>query len=85
MKTYLCDVKAMLLKEKYPGGVSHRQRILALEEKQKDLQNDGYSYFDNGYENTSQQVNGAGSPPTHPPVKSIKKIGKRLMLRESDE
>lgn len=78
----------MLLKEKYPGGVSQRQRILALEEQEQLLQSDGYSYFDNGYDPThSDQTlsDGAGSPTNDSPIKTNRKIGKRLMLRESDE
>lgn len=74
----------MLLKEKYPGGVSQRQRILALEEQEYQLQRDGYSYFDNGYEPASSDISlsdGAGSP-----TSSVnRKIGKRLVIRESDE
>lgn len=36
----------MLLNEKYPSGVSQRQRILALEEEYN--HHDGYTYYDNG-------------------------------------
>jgi carnitine O-acetyltransferase len=80
----------MLLKEKYPGGVSQRQRILALEEKEYQSQSDGYSYFDNGYEPSNNNSDhtlsdgGAGSPPKVG-VKINRKVGKRLMLRESDD
>lgn len=79
----------MLLKEKYPGGVSHRQRILALEEQEELLQSDGYSYFDNGYDpahsDNTLSDSGAGSPPTNSLIKSNRKVGKRLILRESDD
>lgn len=83
----------MLLKEKFPGGVSQRQRILALEEQEYQSQSDGYSYFDNGYEPATSDhtlSDGAGSPTTTheggmSPTKSSRKIGKRLLLRESDE
>lgn len=72
----------MLLKEKYPGGVSQRQRILALEEQEHQLNRDGYSYFDNGYEPTSSDLSdGAGSS-----TSSInRKVGKRLVIRENDD
>ncbi|KAG1289404.1 hypothetical protein G6F66_009390 [Rhizopus arrhizus] len=46
LQKYLIDVKAMLLNEKYPSGVSQRQRILALEEEYN--HHDGYTYYDNG-------------------------------------
>lgn len=36
----------MLLNEKYPSGVSQRQRILALEEEYN--HHNGYTYYDNG-------------------------------------
>lgn len=83
----------MLLKERYPGGVSQRQRILALEEQAYQLQNDGYSYFDNGYEPATSDhtlSDGAGSPTTTTdsgmsPTRTGRKIGKRLVIRESDE
>ncbi|KAI7902900.1 acyltransferase ChoActase/COT/CPT [Cokeromyces recurvatus] len=53
LRNYLTDVRTMLLKEKYPGGVSHRQRILALEEQ---WYQDGYSYFDNGHDTLPQKT-----------------------------
>ncbi|GAN05695.1 carnitine acetyl transferase [Mucor ambiguus] len=93
LKKFLNDIKTMLLKEKYPGGVSQRQRILALEEQAYQLQNDGYSYFDNGYEPATSDhtlSDGAGSPTTTldsdiSTMRTSRKIGKRLVLRESDE
>jgi carnitine O-acetyltransferase len=80
----------MLLKEKYPGGISHRQRILALEEQESINQNDGYSYFDNGYDQFSSDnalSDSAGSQSGEKsPTQSInRKIGKRLLIRESDD
>lgn len=81
----------MLLKEKYPGGISHRQRILALEEQEYQLQSDGYSYFDNGYDpnNSDQTLSDGGVAGSSPPKDGVKiinrKIGKRLLIRESDD
>lgn len=79
----------MLLKEKYPGGVSQRQRMLALEEQEYQAQADGYSYFDNGYEpalsDHTLSDSGAGSSPSDRSVRSNRKIGKRLVIRESDD
>lgn len=60
----------MLVNEKYPSGVSQRQRILALEEEEYDY-NDGYNYYDNG----------SGPTPTH---STGRKIGKRLVLHENE-
>lgn len=78
----------MLLKEKYPGGISQRQRILALEEQEYQSQSDGYSYFDNGYEpaysDHTLSDSGAGSP-TNNDTRTNRKIGKRLLIRESDD
>lgn len=78
----------MLMKEKYPGGVSQRQRILALEEQEYQLQSDGYSYFDNGY----QAANEASSSPSTQDnsssdsiQKANRKVGKRLVIRENEE
>ncbi|GAA5804870.1 acyltransferase ChoActase/COT/CPT [Helicostylum pulchrum] len=88
LKKYLNDVKVMLLKEKYPGGISQRQRILALEEQEYQSQSDGYSYFDNGYEpaysDHTLSDSGAGSP-TNNDIRTNRKIGKRLLIRESDD
>lgn len=79
----------MLLKEKYPGGLSQRQRTLALEEQEYQAQNDGYSYFDNGYEpahsDHTLSDSGAGSSPSDLSIRTNRKIGKRLLLRESDD
>lgn len=68
----------MLLKEKYPGGLSQRQRLLAMEEAHE-LSN-GYSYFDNGQDDRFSDTSSQGSHSTS----NYRKIGKRLMLRESD-
>jgi carnitine O-acetyltransferase len=85
----LTDIQAILLKEKYPTGVSQRQRVLELEEAEMNNVN-GYSYFDNG---EFQQINkgdgssesdqssfGGSQSPTH-----RKKVGKRLVLHETDD
>lgn len=84
----MIDIKVMLIKERYPGGISQRQRILALEEQEYHSQSDGYSYFDNGYEpahsDHTLSDSGAGTPPS-PSKMPRKKIGKRLLIRESDD
>ncbi|RCH98977.1 hypothetical protein CU098_002287, partial [Rhizopus stolonifer] len=89
LKKFLMEIKAMLIKEKYPGGISQRQRILALEEQAQQALNDGYSYFDNGYEaansdHTLSDSGGAGSPPS-PTTKTVRKVGKRLLIRENED
>ncbi|KAI8146043.1 acyltransferase ChoActase/COT/CPT [Fennellomyces sp. T-0311] len=77
LESYLLDLQSMLMKEKYPGGLSQRQRLLAMEEAHEMI--NGYSYFDNGEysssDNSSQSS--AGSPTT-------RKVGKRLVLRQSN-
>ncbi|KAI8980801.1 acyltransferase ChoActase/COT/CPT [Pilobolus umbonatus] len=91
VKKFLADIKVMLQKEKYPGGISQRQRILALEDQEYKFANDGYSYFDNGYDFTASDhtlSDGAGSPIDGSEKsfgRSPRKVGKRLLLRESDE
>lgn len=70
LQKYLIEIKGMLVNEKYPSGVSQRQRILALEEEEYDY-NDGYNYYDNG----------SGPTPTH---STGRKIGKRLVLHENE-
>jgi len=81
------------LKEKYPTGISQRQRVLEMQEAEMDNSN-GYSYFDNGdlvklaNDNLS---NGSetdisslsASPPRN--TQQRKKVGKRLVLHETDE
>ncbi|KAI8987359.1 acyltransferase ChoActase/COT/CPT [Mycotypha africana] len=103
LKNYLIDIKTMLLKEKYPGGVSQRQRILALEEQEYQIQINGYGYFDAGYEpNNEQQTLSSVKEATqvtasstssdyaadqkhHDPSKINHRIGKRLVIRESED
>jgi carnitine O-acetyltransferase len=73
----LTDIQALLIKEKYPTGVSQRQRVLELEEMVYQDNLDGYNYFDNG---DFQSESDSGTSTT-----SIKKIGKRLVLHETEE
>ncbi|KAL7322497.1 carnitine O-acetyltransferase yat1 [Mucor circinelloides] len=93
LKTYLTDVQALLLKEKYPTGISQRQRVLELQEAEFE-NNSGYSYFDNG--DLVKLANGnlsngsesdLSSLSTSPPrtTQQRKKVGKRLVLHETDE
>ncbi|KAI9310142.1 acyltransferase ChoActase/COT/CPT [Dichotomocladium elegans] len=72
LETYLFDIQAMLLKEKYPGGLSQRQRLLAMEEAHEMI--NGYSYFDNG-DDTFSDTSSQGSTPS-----ITRKVGKRLVL-----
>lgn len=85
-------MQTILLKEKYPTGVSQRQRVLEMEEDEMNNVN-GYSYFDNG-EFEERLANGAGdgasSESDHSSFSSQstthrKKVGKRLVLHETDE
>ncbi|KAI7887705.1 acyltransferase ChoActase/COT/CPT [Mucor mucedo] len=79
LKTYLMDIQALLMKEKYPTGVSQRQRVLEMEEAERDHVN-GYSYFDNADQSLdSSSTSSAGSQSPR------KKVGKRLVLHETDE
>jgi carnitine O-acetyltransferase len=70
LQQYLLDIQQMMTNEKYPGGMSQKQRLLAMEEAHALV--NGYSYFDNGEEDhysvgTSNSddngvaVNGGGS------------------------
>ncbi|OBZ84040.1 putative mitochondrial carnitine O-acetyltransferase [Choanephora cucurbitarum] len=85
LKQYLTDVQGLLLKEKYPTGLSRRQRVLELQEAAEQA-NDGYSYFDNG---DSQKTENSGnesdvsSMGSHSSIQR-KKVGKRLVLHEMD-
>jgi carnitine O-acetyltransferase len=92
LKAYLTDIQAILLKEKYPTGVSQRQRVLEMEEAELTNVN-GYSYFDNGDfqarlangdSSESDQSSFSGQSPTHSTTHR-KKVGKRLVLHETDE
>ncbi|KAI7852059.1 acyltransferase ChoActase/COT/CPT [Circinella umbellata] len=76
LEAYLLDVQGMLMKEKYPGGLSQRQRLLAMEEAHEMI--NGYSYFDNGdvASDTSSHTSNSSSSVT-------RKVGKRLVLREN--
>lgn len=96
LEIYLTDIQALLLKEKYPTGISQRQRILEIQEAGLDSV-DGYSYFDNGeliklannnsnnHSNSSEsdQSSFSASSPTRSTQR--KKVGKRLVLHETDE
>ncbi|KAI8351505.1 acyltransferase ChoActase/COT/CPT [Blakeslea trispora] len=86
LKQYLNDVQSLLLKEKYPTGLSQRQRVLELQEATEQA-NDGYSYFDNG---DLQKIENSGSESDVSSMASQssaqrRKIGKRLVLHETDE
>lgn len=48
LKQYLIDIQQLMTNEKYPGGMSQKQRLLAMEEAHALV--NGYSYFDNGEE-----------------------------------
>lgn len=85
----------MLLKEKYPTGISQRQRILEMQEAELDSV-DGYSYFDNGelikLANNSSNNNSTNSESDQSSFSASstrsaqrKKVGKRLVLHETDE
>ncbi|KAI8975933.1 acyltransferase ChoActase/COT/CPT [Pilobolus umbonatus] len=78
LNTYLLDIQKLLLKERYPTGVSQRQRILELEEEESTYSN-GYSYFDNGNES---DLSSHSSHSYH--SLSPKRIGKRLVIHETD-
>lgn len=79
----------MLMKEKYPTGISTRQRVLEMEEAELELEN-GYSYFDNGELDQSiassfdsdQSSHGSYSPRS---TIRRKKVGKRLVLHETTD
>ncbi|ORE07198.1 acyltransferase ChoActase/COT/CPT [Rhizopus microsporus var. microsporus] len=71
LKGYLLDIQKLLLNEKYPSGISSRQRVLELEETEE--LNGGYSYFDNGNHSSGSESS-----------INRKKIGKRLILHETD-
>ncbi|RCH87003.1 hypothetical protein CU098_005344 [Rhizopus stolonifer] len=79
LKTYLNDIQSLLIKEKYPTGISHRQRVLELQEQQLQNNVNGYSYFDNG-DSSESDVSSLSSAST-----LRKKVGKRLVLHETDE
>lgn len=78
LKMYLLDIQKLLTSEKYPSGVSSRQRVLELEEEQERMMGNGYSYFDNGNSSGSEQSSISNG------VIPRKKIGKRLILHEAD-
>ncbi|KAI7865971.1 acyltransferase ChoActase/COT/CPT [Spinellus fusiger] len=75
LKSYLLEIQGMMQKEKYPGGLSQKQRMLALEESEQEI--NGYSYFDNA----SKGERGGSRESSRSPTR---KVGKRLMLRETD-
>lgn len=68
MENVLLEIQSMLLKEKYPSGLSQRQRLLAMEEAHEIA--NGYSYFDNGDEFSDSSSQSS----------TTRKIGKRLVL-----
>lgn len=86
LKTYLIDVQTLLMKERYPTGVSQRQRVLELQEAERDNVN-GYSYFDNGdLEKLASVLSDQSSADSLSPHSAYrKKVGKRLVLHETDE
>ncbi|KAI8877492.1 acyltransferase ChoActase/COT/CPT [Backusella circina FSU 941] len=47
LETYLLQVQDLLMKEKYPSGLTQRQRVLALEEQEEE---NGYSYYGGEYD-----------------------------------
>ncbi|KAI7902149.1 acyltransferase ChoActase/COT/CPT [Cokeromyces recurvatus] len=79
LEAYLVNVQNLLLKERYPTGVSQRQRVLAMEENDFDI--NGYSYFDNGQ---GQESDYSSSVESLSPTTSRKKVGKRLVLHATD-
>ncbi|KAJ8655847.1 hypothetical protein O0I10_008511 [Lichtheimia ornata] len=68
LENVLLEIQSMLLKEKYPSGLSQRQRLLAMEEAHEIA--NGYSYFDNGDEFSDSSSQSS----------TTRKIGKRLVL-----
>ncbi|KAG0169405.1 hypothetical protein DFQ28_003955 [Apophysomyces sp. BC1034] len=89
LKKYLIDIQLMMLKEKYPGGLSQRQRLLAMDEEAREAIN-GYSYFDNGDNDSFAGGEGSDKDSSYslegsPTRTGTRKVGKRLMLRETDE
>lgn len=73
----------MLLNEKYPGGMSQKQRLLAMEEAHA-LAN-GYSYFDNGEDDKYSVATSNSDSSTSSPQRTNRKVGKRLMITKSDQ
>ncbi|ORZ16240.1 acyltransferase ChoActase/COT/CPT [Absidia repens] len=96
LEQYLIDIQQLMSNEKYPGGMSQKQRLMAMEEAHALV--NGYSYFDNGEEDqysvgTSNSDDAASSTPSSHrgstsgsvmAASSTKKVGKRLMLRKTD-
>lgn len=80
LEGYLLEIQSMLLKERYPGGLSQRQRLLAMEEEHELI--NGYSYFDNGDDRFSDASSQTGSPTKG--GFDNRKVGRRLTLRETD-
>jgi carnitine O-acetyltransferase len=79
------DIQGLLLKEKYPTGISQRQRVLEMEEAERDNVN-GYSYFDNGeFTNKADEISDQSSAGSMSPTQRKRKVGKRLVLHETDE
>ncbi|CAO3635783.1 unnamed protein product [Cunninghamella echinulata] len=84
LESYLLDIQQMLLNEKYPGGMSQKQRLLAMEEAH--VLANGYSYFDNGEDDKySVGTSNSDSSTSSPPHRTNRKVGKRLMITKSDQ
>ncbi|GAA5817771.1 hypothetical protein MFLAVUS_011324 [Mucor flavus] len=87
LETYLTDIQVLLMKEKYPTGISQRQRVLEMEEAERESSN-GYSYFDNGeYKEPSSMESDQSSTSSLSPRSTTrrKKVGKRLVLHETTD
>lgn len=81
------DIQLLLMKEKYPTGISQRQRVLEMEEAERESSN-GYSYFDNGeYKEPSSMESDQSSTSSLSPRSTTrrKKVGKRLVLHETTD
>jgi carnitine O-acetyltransferase len=83
LKTYLTDIQSLLIKERYPTGISQRQRVLEMEEAERETAN-GYSYFDNGDGKDPSDSSSASSQSPRLANRN-RKVGKRLVLHETDE
>lgn len=84
LEAYLTEVQSLLIKEKYPTGISQRQRVLEMEEAERDSVN-GYSYFDNGDGKVVSDSASNSSGSLSPQSMHRKKVGKRLVIHETDE
>ncbi|KAI8072372.1 acyltransferase ChoActase/COT/CPT [Gongronella butleri] len=80
LEAYLLDIRQLLINEKYPGGMSQRQRLLAMEDAHNAV--NGYSYFDNGEDDYSATT--SASDDNNPSPRYHRKVGKRLVIRATD-